>query len=66
MDMEDTFIVDWLRFPSRLRNVIVWSGARRGMGRLGIWNGEEMSWQKTHKQVSMNAGDPPIDTASFV
>ncbi|KAI9459239.1 hypothetical protein BJY52DRAFT_1223230 [Lactarius psammicola] len=63
--MEDAFIVDWLRFPSRLRNVIVWSGARRGMGRLGVWNGEKMGWQKTHKQVSMDVGDPPIDTAAF-
>jgi hypothetical protein len=63
--MEDAFIVDRLHFPSRLRNVVVWSGARRGMGRLGVWNDQEMGWQKTYEQVSMNAGDLPIDTAAF-
>jgi hypothetical protein len=63
--MEDTIVADWLHFPSRLRNAIVWSGARQGMGRLGVWNDQEFGWQKTHKQVSMNVGDPLIDTAAF-
>jgi hypothetical protein len=64
-DMEDAFIVHWLRFPPRLRNVIVWSGARGGMGRLGVWDSQEIGWRKTHGQVSMNAGDRLIDPAAF-
>ncbi|KAH9048766.1 hypothetical protein EDB84DRAFT_1556609 [Lactarius hengduanensis] len=65
-DTEDAFIVDLLRFPERLCHVAVWSGARRGMGRLVVWDDMEMGWQNTYEQVSMNAEDPPIDTAAFV
>lgn len=65
-DMEDAFIVRWLHFPPRLHNMIVWSGARRGMGRLGVWDNQEAGWRKTHGQVSMNVGDRLIDTAAFV
>jgi hypothetical protein len=64
-DMEDAFIVRWLHSPLRLRNVIVWSGARGGMGRLGVWDNQEIGWRKTHGQVSMNAGDCLIDPAAF-
>ncbi|KAH8978559.1 hypothetical protein EDB92DRAFT_1956323 [Lactarius akahatsu] len=66
MDTEDALIVDLLRFPERLRHVAVWSGARRGMGRLVVWDDMETGWQNTYEQVSMNAEDPPIDTAAFV
>ena len=65
-DMEDALIVRWLHFPLRLRNVIVWSGARRGMGHLGVWDNQETGWRKTHGQVSMNVGDHLIDSAAFV
>lgn len=66
MDTEDAFIVDWFRFPEWLCHVVVWSDARQGMGRLVVWDDMETGWQKTYEQVSMNAEDPPIDTAAFV
>jgi hypothetical protein len=66
VDAEDAFILEWLEFRSQLHNVIVWSSARGGMGRLCVWNDQEIGWQKTHKQVSVNAGDDLIDTAAFV
>ncbi|KAH9000590.1 hypothetical protein EDB86DRAFT_3135148 [Lactarius hatsudake] len=65
-DTEDAFIDDLLRFPERLCHVAVWSGARQGMGRLVVWDDMDMGWQNTYEQVSMNAEDPPIDTAAFV
>ncbi|KAH8981436.1 hypothetical protein EDB86DRAFT_3131202 [Lactarius hatsudake] len=65
-DTEDAFIDDLLRFPEQLCHVAVWSGARQGMGRLVVWDDMDMGWQNTYEQVSMNAEDPPIDTAAFV
>jgi hypothetical protein len=64
-DAEDALIGQWLYFPSHLRNVIVWSGARRGMGRLSVWDDHEFGWVKTHEQVCMNAEDGLIDAAAF-